>query len=87
MAATLQVNDESRTVEVWLEGAGPGAQWTAPWGVLTLGKETGAGQVVEVEAAESFTLVLHTANASYLEYVAAGRSRLLLTALDRTDVA
>lgn len=48
--------------------------------------DTGGGIEVLIEAELSFALEIETEFVSYLEHVPAGRTRYLLTHLDRTDI-
>ena len=48
--------------------------------------DTGGGIAVVVEAQHPFDLEIETTFTTFLEHVPAGRTRYLLTYLDRTDV-
>ena len=48
--------------------------------------DTGGGIAVVVEAKYSFDLEIETTFTTFLEHVPAGRTRYLLTYLDRTDI-
>lgn len=48
--------------------------------------DTGGGIAVVVEAARPFDLEIDTGFTTFIEHVPAGRTRYLLTYLDRTDV-
>ena len=48
--------------------------------------DTGGGIAVAVEAQHSFDLEIETTFTTFLEHVPAGRTRYLLTYLDRTDI-
>jgi len=54
--------------------------------VLQAEADTGGGIAVVVEADQPFQLEIETEFTTYLEQVPAGRTRYLLTVLDRTDV-
>lgn len=81
-----RVARQERMVEWWIEGATPGERVQTPWGAIWLGQEMGGGREVWVAADGAFTLVVHERTTSFFEQVAPGYHRLLLTALDRTDV-
>ncbi len=81
-----RVARQERMVEWWIEEATPGERVQTPWGVIWLGEEVGGGQEVGVAADEAFMLVVHGRTASFVEQIAPGYQRLLLTVLDRTDV-
>lgn len=49
-------------------------------------REMGGGIAVEVEAERAFELEMETEFTTFVEQVPAGRTRYLLTYLDRTDV-
>lgn len=57
-----------------------------PWAELWLGAEQGAGLEVWVQASQAFHLTLFWGETSFFEAITPGRSRLLLTVLDRTEV-
>ena len=48
--------------------------------------DTGGGIAVVVEAKHPFDLEIETTFTTFLEHVPAGRTRYLLTYLDRTDI-
>ena len=48
--------------------------------------DTGGGIAVVVEAEHPFDLEIETTFTTFLEHVPAGRTRYLLTYLDRTDI-
>lgn len=48
--------------------------------------DTGGGIAVAVEAKHPFDLEIETTFTTFLEHVPAGRTRYLLTYLDRTDI-
>jgi hypothetical protein len=48
--------------------------------------DTGGGVTVVVEARHAFDLEIETTFTTFLEHVPAGRTRYLLTYLDRTDI-
>ena len=48
--------------------------------------DTGGGIAVVIEAKYSFDLEIETTFTTFLEHVPAGRTRYLLTFLDRTDI-
>lgn len=62
------------------------AGWDGQLITLAAERDTGGGIVVVVEAERAFELEMETEFTTFVEQVPAGRTRYLLTYLDRTDV-
>ncbi len=82
----LEIHEAARQVTWRVMAAVPFERLRTPWGWLWRGEETGAGLEVWVEAEMPFLLTVEGEAITLVEHVTPGRHRLLLTALDSTDV-
>ncbi len=85
--SALVIDKEARRVVWRVARTRPDQLLQTPWGDLRRGQERGAGLEVWVEARDAFDLTMIYEDVSYLEAIAPGRHRFILTVLDSTDVA
>lgn len=82
----LFIDELNKAAEWTIGSVGTSERVLTPWAQMWLGDDRGEGLEVWVEATHEFDLVVHWAGVSYSEHIQPGKTRLLLSYLDRTEV-